>query len=98
MEPIVTRRAQDPLAANTSTTYYIFVLSHQIKKKKPNEKEFSLPTTQDELDEMMINMKKSGFDKDAVIKIFKERKARYDQAVDEYEKAVTESLSTSQCQ
>ena len=68
------------------------------EKKKPNEKEFSLPTTQDELDEMMINMKKSGFDKDAVIKIFKERKARYDQAVDEYEKAVTESLSTSQCQ
>ena len=35
----------------------------------------------------MTHMKKSGFDKAAVMHIFKERKAKFDQATEEYEKA-----------
>ena len=31
--------------------------------KKPTEKDFNIPTTQDELNDMMSNMRKSGFDK-----------------------------------
>ena len=62
--------------------------------RKPNEKDFFLPTNQVELDEMMSNMQKSGFDRDAVIQIFKERKAKYDHAKDEYERSYN---SESQC-
>ena len=62
--------------------------------RKPNEKDFFLPTNQVELDEMMSNMQKSGFDKGAAIQIFKERKAKYDLAKEEYERAYN---SESQC-
>ena len=66
----------------------------QPEMRKPNEKDFFLPTNQVELDEMMSNMQKSGFDRDAVIQIFKERKAKYDLAKAEYERAYN---SESQC-
>ena len=53
-----------------------------------------LPTTQEELNEMMSNMKKSGFDKEAIMQVFKERKAKLNQALEEYEKA-TEAAPTN---
>ena len=40
---------------------------------------------------MMSNMRKSGFDKDAMMQVFKERKAKLNKALEEYEKK-TESL------
>ena len=58
---------------------------------RPTEKEFNIPTTQDELNEMMSNMRKSGFDKEAMMQIFKERKVKLNKALEEYEKK-TESL------
>ena len=36
----------------------------QPEMRKPNEKDFFLPTNQVELDEMMSNMQKSGFDRE----------------------------------
>ena len=42
---------------------------------------------QEELNHMMTHLKKSGFDKAAVMQIFKERKAKFDQATEEYKRA-----------
>ena len=66
--------------------------------KKPTEKDFNIPTTQDELNDMMSNMRKSGFDKDAMMQVFKERKAKLNQALEEYEKSNGDNTSNSTCQ
>ena len=47
---------------------------------------------------MMNNMKKSRFDKESVIKILKERKAKFDQATEEFENSMTDVTPNSQCQ
>ena len=67
-------------------------------KKKPTEKDFNIPTTQDELNEMMTNMMKSGFDKEAMMNIFKDRKAKLIQALEEHEKVSNECSINHQCQ
>ena len=47
---------------------------------------------------MMSNMRKSGFDKDAMMQVFKERKAKLNQALEEYEKSNGDNTSNSTCQ
>ena len=54
-------------------------------KLRSNESDFSIPTTKDELNEMMHNLKKSGFGKDDMMKIFKERKEKFEKAKNDYE-------------
>ena len=54
--------------------------------QRPTEKDFNIPTTQDELNEMLSTMKKSGFDKEAMMQILQERKSKLDKALEEYEK------------
>ena len=42
---------------------------------------------------MMSNMRKSGFDKEAMMQVFKERKAKLNQALEEYQKKESLYLS-----
>ena len=52
---------------------------------RPTESDFSIPTTKDELNEMMQNLKKSGFGNEDMMKIFKERKEKFEKAKNDYE-------------
>ena len=65
--------------------------------RKPKEKDYCIPTNQSELDDLMNNMRKSGFNKEGVIQILKERKIKFDAAMDEYEKARKETNLNSKC-
>ena len=51
----------------------------------PTESDFNIPTTKDELKEMMHNLKKSGFGEEDIMKIFTERKEKFEKAKNEYE-------------
>ena len=64
---------------------------------RPTEKEFNIPTTQDELNEMMSNMRKSGFDKEAMMQVFKDRKAKLNQALEDYDKKRESQPNNSPC-
>ena len=46
--------------------------------KEPSEREFNLPTTKDELDQMLSMMDECGIDKLTAITMLKERKAKFD--------------------
>ena len=66
--------------------------------RKPNEKDYSIPTNQSELDDLMNNMRKSGFDKEGVIQILKERKTKFDAAMEEYERERMKTNFNPECQ
>ena len=66
--------------------------------RKPNEKDYCIPTNQSELDDLMNNMRKSGFDKEGVIKILKERKTKFDAAMEEYERERMKTNFNPECQ
>ena len=65
--------------------------------RKPKENDYFIPTNQSELDYLMNNMRKSGFNKEGVIQILKERKIKFDAAMDKYEKARKETHFNSEC-
>ena len=52
--------------------------------KMPNESDFNLPTTKEECDEMFSHMSSCGIDREAGIKMLKERKEKYEAAIKEY--------------
>ena len=64
---------------------------------RPTEKEFNIPTTQDELNEMMSNMRKSGFDKETMMQVFKDRKAKLNEALEDYDKKRESQTNKSPC-
>ena len=66
--------------------------------RKPKEKDYCIPTNQSELDDLMNNMRKSGFDKEGVIKILKERKTKFDAAMEEYERERMKTNFNPECQ
>ena len=52
--------------------------------KMPDKSDFNLPTTKEECDEMFSHMSSCGIDKEAGIKMLKERKEKYEAPVKEY--------------
>ena len=54
--------------------------------KEPSERDFNLPTTKDEWDQMLSMMNECGIEKLTAITMLKERKAKFDSAVKEYKK------------
>ena len=52
--------------------------------KMPNASNFNLPTTKEECEQMIAIMSSCGIDRVTGMSMLKERKARFDSAVDEY--------------
>ena len=63
----------------------IMVVHGQSPSKRPCEKDFNLPTTKEECDQMFNLMTACGIDRATGITILKERKEKFEQAVKEYE-------------
>ena len=63
------------------------IFKHEVQVA-PREKDFNLPTSRVELDEMLSLMYKCGIERSTAVTMLKERKEKFDLAVENYSKQI----------
>ena len=77
-------RSENPEISDEFYSKWIEIIKED-PSKRPCEKDFNLPTTKEECDQMLNLMTACGIERATGITMLKERKEKFEQAVKEYE-------------